>query len=267
MWKVPKRIARTSDIPFGRRGRLIRGATAALAFVALAVVVSNFEKISDPVIPVVAGRVARGETYDPALLRKIVADNFGSARRHCNAKALRDLLIVQLGAAEGSVHALDLSHSDTDTTLVEAISRALLSCAPTESIGWLGEYWSSIRQEGFGPRAVTYLANSYRFAPHEAWIQLIRAPLAFRSFEILPPALQEAAVQDFSDILDVQIFPSAAMLFKAAPITVQAKLLDRTCELPQGERLVFAHFVEQTGSRLHHRCYPADDRPSFMKGP
>jgi parvulin-like peptidyl-prolyl isomerase len=250
--------------PYGSRARWpARVVTILLAVAGLVWVVSVSANISDPAIPRIASRVARGESYDPALLRRMVTENLQSAQRLCNSKILRELLILQIGAAEGSVRDPDLRQADLDIANIDQMSKALLGCAPTESIGWLGVYWSNIRQEGFGPRAASYLAQSYRSAPHEAWIQLIRAPLALRSFEALSPELQEAAMQDFDDIFHAQLFSSAAMFLRAAVAPAQAKLLDRTCGYPENERQIFRNFVEATAMDIHHRCY--DDRPSYMR--
>ena len=159
----------------------------------------------------------------------------------------------------------NLQQANTDTVGVNSLSKALVACAPTESLGWLRMYWSNIRQEGFGPRAVTLLDQSYRLAPHEAWLQLIRAPLALRSVNALPPALKDAAAQDFEDIFRARLFPSAAMLYQGATASAQTKLLDRTCAAPENERLVFLHFVSESGLQIRHRCYPSDDRPAYMR--
>jgi len=242
-----------------------RVVTILLAVAGLIWVASVFAAISDPTIPRVASRVARGESYDPVLLRRMVTENMASARRLCNSRVLRQLLVLQIGAAEASVRNADLRQADADIAGIAQISRTLLGCAPTESIGWLGAYWSSIRQEGFGPRAARYLGQSYRSAPHEAWIQLIRAPLALRSFDALSPELKEAALQDFDDIFRAQLFSSAAMLLKTAVVSAQARLLDRSCDFPESDRLLFRHFVAEAGIDIHHRCYPRDDRPAYMR--
>lgn len=256
--------AASPDRSTSRRQWLARGINLLLATAALAWTFSAFPSISDPAAAKVAGGIARGENYDPAMLRQIVASELPSAERFCNWKSLRNLLILQFGAANDTVRSVDLGQADLDIAAVNTISRALLGCAPAESIGWLGVYWSAIRQEGFGPRAAGYLAQSYRTAPHEAWIQLIRAPLALRSYDALSPELKQAAVTDFEDVFRANLFPSAALLLKAAT-TARTALLDKTCESPEHERLVFLHFADEAGLTIHHRCYPADDRPGYMR--
>ncbi len=231
---------------------------------ALAWTWSAFQNVSDPAAAKVASGIARGESYDPALLRQIVAEELPSAERFCNWKSLRSLLILQFGLAEETTRGVDLRQADLDVAGIDKLSRSLLGCAPAESIGWLGVYWAGIRQAGFGPRAAAYLAQSYRAAPHEAWIQLIRAPLALRTFEALSPELRQAAATDFEDVFRATLYPSAAVLLKIAT-AARPLLLDKTCDAPEHERLVFLHFVNEAGLTIHHRCYPADDRPAYMR--
>lgn len=116
-------------------------------------------------------RVAREERYEQALLRWMVTENLQSAQRLCNSKILREMLIQNIGAAEGRVGNPDLHQADLNITIID--------------------HWSGIRQEGIGPRAATISPN--RIEPH----QLIRTPLAPRSVDALSAELKEAAMQDF----------------------------------------------------------------------
>ncbi|MBR0711543.1 hypothetical protein [Bradyrhizobium liaoningense] len=237
---------------------LLRGSTVALAAVTLAWIAAVVPDVTNPAVPQIAGRVARGERYDVDRLRWIVADNLPAARRLCSAKTLRELLLLQLAIADESTRSGDLKQIDVDADAVASTSRALLACAPTEGLGWFGSYWAEIRQVGFGPRTAELLDLSYRFAPHEAWLQLIRAPLALRVFHAASPALRDYAAQDFADIFQARLFPSAATLYQAAGTEARLALLDRTCTAPEADRDLFSHFVAEKGLRIRHRCYPAD---------
>jgi hypothetical protein len=221
--------------------------------------------LTSPAIPQVAGRISRGEQYNPDQLRHIVAENLPAAQRQCGAKTLRELLLLQLATADESLLSGSLKQADADTEAVASSSRALLLCAPSEGLGWLGSYWSAIRQEGFGPRTAALLDLSYRFAPHEAWLQLIRAPLALRVYGALSPELKNNAIQDFTDIFGARLFPSAAALYQAAAAGARTELLDRTCNAPEIDRELFRRYVTDKGVQLRHRCYPSDDRPSYLK--
>ncbi|WP_456621607.1 MULTISPECIES: hypothetical protein [unclassified Bradyrhizobium] len=174
-------------------------------------------------------------------------------------------MLLQLAVADESTRSGDLKQADVDTEAVTSSSRALLLCAPSEGLGWLGAYWSAIRQEGFGPHAATLLGLSYRFAPHEAWLQLIRAPLALRVYGALSPELKASAAQDFTDVFSARLFPSAAALYQTAAAGARAELLNRTCGAPEIDRELFRRYVTEKGLQLRHPCYPSDDRPAHMR--
>ncbi|WP_247321192.1 hypothetical protein [Bradyrhizobium sp. 21] len=194
-----------------------------------------------------------------------MAENLPAARRQCGAKAMRELLLLQLAIADQSMRSDGLKQADADTEAVASSSRVLLLCAPSEGLGWLGSYWSAIRQEGFGPRTAALLGLSYRFAPHEAWLQLIRAPQALRVYGALSPELKTNAIQDFTDIFGARLFPSAAAVYQAAATGARADLLDRTCNAPEIDRELFRRYVTDKGLQLRHRCYPSDDRPAYLR--
>ena len=122
--------------------RLMLGAKIIFAAGALVWATWTFPDIGDPAVPLVAAGLARGEKYDPALLRGMIAANLPAAQRQCSSKTLRELLLLHIGVADETVRSADLQQADTDVAGVNALSKALITCAPTESLGWLGMYWS-----------------------------------------------------------------------------------------------------------------------------
>jgi hypothetical protein len=235
-----------------------------LAASALAWVASTIPNVTDPTVSRVARRIAAGESYDAPLLRQIVKANLPASQRACEPKALRELLVLQLSTADMTVRGSDLAQADADVDAVKHISGILMACAPTESLGWLGAFWASSRQDGLTARTVAFLEQSYRLAPHEVWLQMMRVPLAFRAFEALPPALADATIQDFNDVFHDRLFPSAAALYVKAPAPARSRLLDLTCDLSERERMAFWYLVQNAGGKIQHRCYPGDDRPRYM---
>ena len=226
--------------------------------------VSALSTLTDPTVSRVARQVAAGENYDAPLLRRNVKENLPAAERACEPKTLRELLVLQLSSADMTVRGTDLTQADADVDTVQRMSRTLLRCAPTESLGWLGAFWAGSRKDGLTAKNIAFLGESYRLAPHEIWLQMMRVPLAFRAFEALPPALANAAIQDFNDVFHDRIFPSAAALYVKAPASARGRLLDLTCDLSERERLAFWHLVRDVGGKIQHRCYPVDDRPRYL---
>jgi hypothetical protein len=77
--------------------------------------------------------------------------------------------------------------------------------------------------------------------------------------------LKAHAVQDFADIFKARLFPSAAVLYQSAAAGARTELLDRTCDAPDTDRELFRRYVTDKGLALRHRCYPSDERPSYMR--
>lgn len=205
----------------------------------------------------VAERLSRGETYDNEGLRRMAPPAAAGDASLCDVKRWRSALLIRLRVAGSSIENADISHLDGDVGDVAHLGKDLLMCSPSDGFAWLGLYWAEIHQAGVGPKAWSYLAQSYRYAPHEAWIQLIRAPLVLRSGQMIPEPLRLSAVTDFDDIFRARLYPSAAVIYKSSSAQMRAALLDQTCRYPSESRAVFLHYVKEQGLSVEHRCYPA----------
>jgi hypothetical protein len=212
--------------------------------------------IFQPSLRQIADRLSRGDSYDTDGLRRLISSDSDHAGRFCDPRRQRAALLIQLRVATDSIQQADLGYLDRDVSGVSNRARELLQCSPTDGLAWLGMYWGEIYQGGMGPKALSYLAQSYHFAPHEALIQLFRAPLALRSIRSLSDALQHAAIIDFDDIFRARLFPSAALIYKSSAADIRTALLDLTCSYPTEPRLVFRHFLNEQGLVVRHRCYP-----------
>lgn len=69
-----------------------------------------------------------------------MATNLPAAQHTREPKALRELIVLQLSAADMTVRGTDLTQADADIDAVRRMSRILLGCAPTESLRWLGAF-------------------------------------------------------------------------------------------------------------------------------
>jgi hypothetical protein len=105
----------------------VLGANIVLAAGALVWAVWIFPDIGDPAVPLVASRLARGEKYDPALLRGMIAANLPAAERQCSSKTLRELLLLQIGAADEAQRGAYPRQADTDIAGASSLSKALAS--------------------------------------------------------------------------------------------------------------------------------------------
>lgn len=251
------RRAEAADRPPSWPGRILLVFRLVLAALAIGWIALVGNIIFQPSLRQVAERLTRGETYNTDGLRQMASPASADEASLCDVKRRRSALLIQLRVAASSIESADLSNLDQDVGGVANLGKELLECSPSDGFAWLGLYWAEIHQGGVGPKAWSYLVQSYRFAPHEAWIQLIRAPLVLRLGQTLPEPLRPAAVTDFDDIFRARLYPSAALIYRSSSAQMRIALLDRTCEHPTEPRAVFLHYVKEQGLSIDHRCYPA----------
>ena len=230
---------------------------AALAVMALAWLTSVASYTFRPTLQDLASHLMRGERYDNAALEQIVTRVKSDAGGLCDPRLRRNVLLIQLRLLSNAVEAGDAATMDVRLPNVTDAAKQLIACSPTESIGWLALYWAEIRTRGFSPSAISYLTQSYAFAPHEMWVQLFRAPLALRAYGFLPERLKQQTLDDFVDIVGTRQLPTAVVIYQAAPAATQAVLLGQMCSQPDEVRLVFRRFAQDRGLAISHPCFPA----------
>lgn len=210
-----------------------------------------------PSLQDLASHVMRGERYDNAALEQIASRVGGDANGLCDPRLRRNVVLIQLRLLSNAIEAGDAAAMDSRLPNVTDAARQLIACSPSESIGWLALYWAEIRTLGFSPNAISYLTQSYAFAPHEMWVQLFRAPLALRVYGFLPEKLKQQTLDDFDDIVDARQLPTAVVIYQAASATTQTVLLSQMCRQPDEVRLVFRRFASDRGVTIAHPCFPA----------
>ncbi|WP_194463971.1 hypothetical protein [Bradyrhizobium sp. CCBAU 53340] len=198
----------------------------------------------------------RGERYEGTALDQIVARVSNDAGGLCDPKLRRNVLLIQLRLLSNAFEAGDAAAMDVRLPNVTDAAKQLIACSPSESIGWLALYWAETRTLGFGPKAISYLTQSYAFAPHEMWVQLFRAPLALRAYGFLPEKLKQQTLDDFVDIVDARQLTTAVVIYQAASSSTQAVLLGRMCSQPEEVRLVFRRYAGDRGLTISHPCFP-----------
>ncbi len=227
---------------------------AVLAVLALTWLASVASYTFRPTLQDLASHLMRGERYDNAVLEQIVTRVGGDANGLCDPKLKRNVVLIQLRLLSNAIEAGDAAAMDLRLPTVTEAAKQLIACSPSESIGWLALYWAEIRTLGFSPNAVSYLTQSYAFAPHEMWVQLFRAPLALRAYGFLPEKLKQQSLDDFEDIVGARQLPTAVVIYQAASATAQPVLLSRMCHQPDEVRLVFRRFAQDRGVTISHPC-------------
>ncbi len=186
----------------------------------------------------------------------------------CRVEVRRSALLLNMllfdGENRGDPAAIVGKPSGSRLATARAAAEALLKCAPSESLGWLVLYLTSIRQSGFGPDAVAELSAAYRNAPHEAWLQALRLPVVLPVYHALPLPLQRMAMDDFDDLLSAGMHKAVASLIAGSPLAMKDALVARLCSSPRDQQAVVANELERL-RRPIARCLSAREVPAYLR--
>jgi hypothetical protein len=210
-----------------------------------------------------AQAVRQGEAFPRDILLRI-ADSAKGADCRVETRESALLLRVRLVTSTRPVHLPD-QHKDLVDLHDEA--QRLLSCSPANSLAWFALFLATTRTDGFSPYALTLLSESYKNAPHEAWIQLIRLPVLLPVVDVLPSPLAAAAMADYANILDNGLDIFAAILISRAAPVLQLRLLDEVCRLSLPRRATLTReLTRQRPDRpILHRCLPDPTKPRHLR--
>lgn len=195
----------------------------------------------------VGGRLALGEDFRPEILRAWADRLDGAILSTCDTHHLTGALFVLLRAAETERVEGDLAAFDRRLEAARGATIRTLACMPEHAYAWLALYWIESLRRGFSPELLRLLEQSYRTGPRETWIAVRRNPLAMSLFPILPPALQELAIDEFVDLVHTTQFDTAVRLFAIAEPDVQARIVPRLAEVPFGTRRGFQQRLLRLG--------------------
>lgn len=186
-------------------------------------------------------RVASGDQYDVSVLRRVAEATGRSTGVFCSDRLRRDALLIRSRLAEISLAAGEIAQIDQRYDDVRSAATALLACSPGHALGWLAFFWTDL-QTGRAGTAETQemLRRSYRFGPHEFWVQVRRNPLALATYDTLPDDLKAAALDEFVDILQAGGFVQAASILVGPGSHLAPTLRDRIAPLSEYTRRMLA---------------------------
>lgn len=208
----------------------------------------------------------QGGNYEPTAVRAVLAQ---TSATDCRVETRRSALILSMRMLDGENRAEPAVAAEGPSGRHLAGTReaalAVLACAPSDGLGWLALYLTSIRQSGFGPKAVAELRNAYRNAPHEAWLQILRLPAVLLAYPSLPPFLQEGAITDFDELLSANLHGAVAAIIMGSPRSIRETLLAKLCFVPRDQQMIIARELDHGRSDIEHRCLPDLSRPAYIR--
>ena len=199
---------------------------------------STVETISD--------RIVAGDEFKPETLYQqlpILESIENSAS--CRPAALRSAAIIRLRIFE---RLKDSQERSREQPKVAEVIRNSLSCAPADAFLWLALYSLGVNELGRDPEVFNALRLSYRVGPHEGWIAIKRSRIAFASFRELPVDLREAAINEFSELVQDSAFYGAAAEILIGPGWPERDLiLPHLAQLSESRRARFFAALSERG--------------------
>jgi hypothetical protein len=187
-----------------------------------------------------AVQIVGARSFQPDVVSRAASDaeaapSFGL----CRPTADRAAAILKLYLYEDAVAAKRADRAREQIDPLRSSLRTALQCSPSDAYLWLVLFSIETIADGFKPAQLDYLRMSYQLAPHEGWVALKRNAVALTMYFDLDPALAQAALDEYAELLQNGLYDEAAAIFTNLTPAIQRTVLDRVAEtpLPQRERL------------------------------
>jgi hypothetical protein len=240
----------TGRDPYLLASRLTRVSAAVLGLTATIWAASVCPTIFNQIrLTSISHSIAAGNVIDASFLatEAQAGANASAAFRFPHPKALSTLAFIRIHLLERSLRMA--SSREIDQEFVDAIAaiRASLDVSPTYPFLWFSLYWSTGVSTGFKPEHLRLLRLSYEFGPREGWIAVKRNRLALQFYPLLPPALAEAAVQEFVGLVGSGFFAESVDLMTGPGWPIHELLLSQLQTVPLTGREELAAVLRSRG--------------------
>lgn len=217
----------------------------------------------ESVLETIASHIIEGQIYKPKDLIDLIPTIDNAERSPiCRPASLRSAAVIRLRLAEEAIKAADRPNIDKTLDELNGSIRNSLKCAPADSFLWLVLYWAESTRNGFDPRYLNYLRQSYDLGPYEGWVVLRRSPFALTAFEQLPPDIAEKALAEFIGLVNSSFYHEAAEILIGPGWRLREKILPRLKDVALRHRIVFEHEVFKLGYDVNvPGVDPAEPRP------
>jgi hypothetical protein len=180
-----------------------------------------------------------GETLPIAFLARKAQQFEDGGRDLCDRDATLGIALIELKLAEAALS--EGRSEDADAHLDKASSKAKgqIACSPTNGYAWFVAFWSEFLAGNLTEYKWRYVDLSYRFAPHEAWVALIRLPLLARIWSIVPAERRPLLLDDFKMLVKEGYVPQCARLYAFAPSELRIEIGRILTKIPETKKQQF----------------------------
>ncbi|WP_129590829.1 hypothetical protein [Bradyrhizobium shewense] len=210
----------------------------------------------------ITARIIADERFKPGalnqMLARIEADPAPPIQQ--SQLSLADVL-VRLRTAEEAMQRKTSEEADREVEAAERKLIAALHVSPTESLLWLMLYSVETTRNGFDPKTVSYLDRSYLAGPHEGWIALRRNRLSLAIFPVLGDWTRQAAVSEFSEMVDADFVEEAASNLMGVGWTQRESLLAALRDVDVSSKTSLLKRLQADGINVNIPGIERNERP------
>jgi hypothetical protein len=230
-------VARTGITLFG-----------AIAIVWAALAFPVFLRQQKPVA--MASALERGEGYDlTSMLGQTNAASHMDYLGFCNAALLRANMIILTKILGDPSVTENRTLQEAGWQKLHSATRALLTCSPSDSLGWLILFWLNMSKNGYSTEYGNYLQLSYETSPNEAAVALWRNRLVLGLYDRLPSQFTDRAIPEFVKLINSErLYSEMGDVFEQAAPALRQRLALAMKTADSRPREVFARMLHDRGA-------------------
>jgi len=208
----------------------------------------------------VASRILVNDSFSPGSLTAADLQKNDFRASPQLPKFIRAKALIQVRRAEDEVKSANSNLMDRELVAAVASVRASLALNPADSFLWLMLYSIENDLEGFSPKNLRYLDQSYLTGPREGWIALRRNRFALAIFSLLRDPTKDFVVSEFAGMVRSDLTTEAAINLVTVGWTYRERLLASLADVDLISREALAKKLSQEGVKVVVPGVEVDER-------
>jgi hypothetical protein len=184
-----------------------------------------------------------GETLSNAFLNKRAQRFDDLDQDPCDIETTLAIALIELTLADSALAKGKSEQADAHLRRASSKTRERLACTPTDGFAWFVAFWSDFLSGNLTQSSWRYIDASYRFAPHDAWVALIRLPLLARIWSIVPDARRRLMLDDFEMLMNAGFISQCARIFAFASEDQRADLRRLLTKVSESGKQQFERYL------------------------
>jgi hypothetical protein len=189
--------------------------------------------------------VLQFERFSAAMTTELLESPAAQHLSACDNHGQRALLLLEIPLAETALRSGAVRDFDHHVQSLETRSRAVLACAPRDSLAWLVLFGLEVLHGHLDRHSFDLLAASYETSPNEAWMALRRTIIAIPVVLAAPESIRENILADFQNLVRRGFPEIPARAYLEASPSIRALLQSRIEQLDPVRKKAFAEALQR----------------------